>query len=110
MEGILQYFSCEEGGIANNCSRSDFEFEEHNNPVLVTLSYVLLGLFPITNLIYAVNIQDLRPYCKRLREILKSFADYISSSATRLFLFVFTLVTTISLVLAIAITLVVELV
>lgn len=65
---ILKHFDCERDGhnTSNPCSRS--EFEELNNAALTTFSYILLGLFPIVNLVYAVNIQELKVYCQCFRK------------------------------------------
>ena len=52
---IREYFICEQGGHDpdNACSRS--EFEGLNDFFLTTLSYFLLGLLPVVNLVYAQN-------------------------------------------------------
>ena len=57
---ILLYFICERDGInpSQPCDRS--RFEEFNNPVPGTLSFILLGLFPCVNLIFTVNVKELR--------------------------------------------------
>lgn len=67
-EHLINYFSCERDGhnSSNPCSRS--ELEALNNPTLTTLSYVLLGLFPVVNLVYAVNIDELKVYLQCLRK------------------------------------------
>lgn len=65
---ILEHFDCERDGhnTSNPCSRSDFE--ALNNAALTSFSYILLGLFPIVNLVYAVNIQELKVYCRCFRK------------------------------------------
>ena len=57
---ILLYFICERDGInpSQPCDRS--RFEGFNNPVPGTLSFILLGLFPCVNLIFTVNVKELR--------------------------------------------------
>ena len=61
---ILEYFTCEQGGHdpEDPCSRSGFE--ELSNPAWTTMSYILLGMFPVVNLIYAVNVQELKAFCR----------------------------------------------
>lgn len=61
---LLEYFSCEQGGHNSSapCPRS--KFESFNYPVLTTLAYVLLALFPTANLVYTLNVSELRMSCK----------------------------------------------
>ena len=61
---IFEYFTCEQNGHDPDepCSRSNFE--ELTNPAWTTLSYMLLGMFPIVNLIYAVNVEELKAFCQ----------------------------------------------
>ena len=63
-EKLISYFFCELGGHDPDqpCDRS--QFEQENSPVISTLSYILLGLFPIGNLVYALNISELKEICK----------------------------------------------
>ena len=60
---ILDYFSCEQGGHDPEalCSRS--EFEKWDISAFTTLSYILLGLFPIVNLVYVLNFRELKKHC-----------------------------------------------
>lgn len=60
---IAKHFICEQSGFdpEGSCDRS--RVEEQGNPVWTTMSYILLGIFPIVNLIYAVNIQELKEHC-----------------------------------------------
>lgn len=59
-EKVFSYFKCEQNGhnSSSPCSRS--EFGATKSAGLTTVSYILLGLFPVVNLIYAVNIQELK--------------------------------------------------
>ncbi len=82
---IFLYFVCEQKGHNPDdpCSRSDFE--ELTYPAWTTMSYILLGMFPIVNLIYAVNIQELKDFCQcgtRLCKFKISFSDNPSTSVT----------------------------
>lgn len=67
-ELLGDYFSCEIGGhnSSNPCSRS--EFEALSNAGLAGSAYILLGLFPIVNLLYAVNVQELKVFCRCFRK------------------------------------------
>ena len=64
VESIRKYFICEQGGqnLNNPCNRSDIN--RLSNPWVSTLSYITLSLFPVMNLLYTVNIQEL----KKLRQ------------------------------------------
>ena len=57
---LLEYMQCEATGVdpENPCSRASFE--EQTYPGLSTLAYVLLWIFPAVNLIFAVNISELK--------------------------------------------------
>ena len=65
-ENLLNFFSCEQRGHNPDrpCTR---DFEKYNLPVLTTLAYILLGVFPVVNLIYAVNIQELKALCTKCK-------------------------------------------
>ena len=62
---IFEYFTCEqEGHIPGKCDEKRSRFQELSNPAWTTMSYILLGMFPMVNLIYAVNIQELKAFCQ----------------------------------------------
>ena len=63
----LQYWQCEATGVdpENPCNRAPFEEQTH--PALTTLAYVLLWIFPAVNLIFAVNISELKEKFKTWR-------------------------------------------
>ena len=75
---VGEYFSCEINGhdASNPCSRS--EFEALSNAGLAGSAYILLGLFPIVNLLYAVNIQELKAVCRCFRKR----SSHLQSTAT----------------------------
>lgn len=59
-----KYFLCESKGIdpddTEACDRSDFE--QYQTPGLTASAYFLLGFFPVANLIYAVNVKELKQF------------------------------------------------
>ena len=57
---ITEYWNCEAAGIVpeNPCNRAPLE--QQTNPALTTISYVLLWIFPAVNLIFAINISELK--------------------------------------------------
>lgn len=61
---IVQYYICEQGGHDPDAPCSRAAFEALQKPGITTLSYILLGLFPVVNLVYALNVQELREMCR----------------------------------------------
>ena len=57
--GIQVYFFCQQGGFdpEDQCTR---DYMKYSRPFLTTMAYALLGLFPVVNLIYAINLKDLK--------------------------------------------------
>ena len=64
ISGIKEYFFCEQGGFdpENLCTR---DYLKYTYPCLNTTSYVLLSLFPVVNLIYAINLKELKALLHR---------------------------------------------
>ena len=65
-ESVQRYFFCEQTGRDSSkpCNRS--EFENMTNAAETTLSYILLiAIFPVVNLLYIVNIQELKELCRK---------------------------------------------
>ena len=57
---LKDYFSCEQSGHDPNnpCDRKSFS--EISHPDLGVAALVLLGIFPVINLVYAINIKELK--------------------------------------------------
>ena len=60
VEALLEYMHCEATGVdpENPCNRASFE--ELMYPGLTTLASVITGIYPAVNLIFAVNIGELK--------------------------------------------------
>ena len=60
VSSVEQNFLCEQGGHnpSNPCSLSDIESLSY--PAVNTLTYILIALLPFVNLLYTVNIQELK--------------------------------------------------
>lgn len=58
--GLVSYFLCESTGTNDGkvCDRT--AFEQFSNPIPAAFSFILLGLYPVINLIYVVKIQELK--------------------------------------------------
>ena len=65
---LTEYWQCETAGVDPLCNRLRASFEEQTNPGIITVSYVLLWIFPAVNLIFAVNISELKQKFKTWRE------------------------------------------
>ncbi len=89
-EEYRKYFRCESAGIDPNdpdeCDRSGFE--NNDTLFLTAATYVLVGIFPAVNLIFAVNNRELKQVftkglkrlCGRFRKVRfeSSIADHSS--------------------------------
>lgn len=66
---LLSYFSCEAKGIPlrNSTSTTDDCDKESIsslvNPITTTIAFVVLGLYPAVNLVFAVHIRELKEKC-----------------------------------------------
>ena len=78
---VTKYFICEAAGVDPNnpCSRRGFE--DLAVPAIPALSYILLGLFPAVNLIFAINLTELKQICGRARRF-HFHSNASNSSAT----------------------------
>ena len=82
-EEITLYFTCESLGTEMNCASQRSSYQALLYPALNCLSYVLLGIFPAINLIFAVNIEELKQWCCRARRFhLPSISGELSSTAS----------------------------
>ena len=65
-EELFDHFRCESGGqdpdSPMRCDRNDFR--QFSNPELTAVVNILLSLFPIVNLVYALNIKQFVEKCR----------------------------------------------
>ena len=73
--GILsfQYLECEKNGRNNTCSDDNIE----KNPAITTISFILLGVFPVFHLVYATTFQELKAYARHIRGYLKGLEQFV---------------------------------
>ena len=66
MAAIKEYWQCEAIGIDPDrpCIKMRASFEELTYPGLNILAYLIFGLFPAINLIFVVNIKELKKKLK----------------------------------------------
>ena len=74
INNIANYFTCEATGTLKQC---DNPFVEVSENIFAILTFVLIGLFPIVNLIYVLNIRELKQklskhFPKSKRQLIRS--------------------------------------
>ena len=62
-EDLDRYFDCETTG-AKNCSKPQ---DRLSGVMLLTMSRYLVGLYPLVNLIYVVNVKELKQNFSRCK-------------------------------------------
>ena len=79
---LNKYFVCEQLGHnpASPCDRK--AFEQIISRALVVLSYGFHGTLPIVNLIFAINIQELKSKCQHCKKRVVTLASEYKSTAT----------------------------
>lgn len=60
-EDLIEYFACEARGSGNSCSKS--EVSQLDIESLVIVSFILTGLYPVVNLIYVIQVTELKQKC-----------------------------------------------
>ena len=59
---VLLYFNCESRGVdpTNPCDTSGYS--QYFHTALLTSSYILLGIFPVFNLTFVINVRELKVF------------------------------------------------
>ena len=72
---VADYWRCELTGVdpENPCDGLIAPFRDRTHPVLTSFSFILLGLFPAVNLVFAVNISELKQKFKTCSSRLGKF-------------------------------------
>ena len=69
ISSVGDYFTCEQHGVdldyPNHCDTYINSYLKHRQVALISMSHILVGLYPVANLIYVVNIQKLKEYIKK---------------------------------------------
>lgn len=62
---VYKYFNCESKGVDPNnpCDTSGYRKVLHI--ALTSLSYILLGIFPVFNFLFVINVHELKSFLKR---------------------------------------------
>ncbi len=82
LDELLKYFICESAGTGEACDRSGFN--KYNNTVASTISFVVLALAPVVNLVYVMKFLSMRETCLRWcgRKEKSTSGENISSSTS----------------------------
>ena len=78
ISATLQYFQCQKSGRNNTCSYDPEQF-----PAVSIASYLLLGLFPAVNFVYAVNIRETKAIFNQMKTTILGKPATIRSSEQR---------------------------
>ena len=85
---VADNWQCELTGVdpENPCNELRASLEDITYPELTSCSYILLGLFPVVNLVFAVNIselkQKLKTWCSQLPTAKFYLSEEPSTSST----------------------------
>ena len=73
---------CEALGVTNmtSCNRSMF-FNRTAGQSAIVLGYVILGFYPVVNLVYVINIKDIKR--KMLRWLGRANEGYVTEPASQ---------------------------
>ena len=74
LEELQKYFVCEAKGTGSACDRS--QFEQHQHTWLRGLTFTLLGLLPLVNLIFVISCNDCM---QQFKEKSANFFSYVSN-------------------------------
>ena len=62
---VLRYFECERKGVDPNNPCDPSIYTKRLHIALTSLSYILLGLFPMVDFIFVINIRELKQYAQK---------------------------------------------
>ncbi len=84
MKNLFDYFVCERNGSSESEPCDQGGFQDLTNPIPANMSFVLLAVNPWLNLVFALNIRELKeflcPYVQRTKRLL--IGDQSSSIIT----------------------------
>ena len=65
---LFNYFSCQASGYngSDTCAKERDDLESYLKPELNSATYILLGLIPWTNLLFAIQVKDVKKVLRRL--------------------------------------------
>ena len=69
LDKLFAYFTCQAAGYngPDTCATERDELESYLKPELNAVTYFLLGLLPWTNLLFAIQVRDIKKLAKKLK-------------------------------------------
>ena len=74
LDRLLDYFTCQARGYSddNTCYAEYEELESHYKPELNITTFILLGLVPWSNLLFAIQVSDIKKLIHKVTRMYSS--------------------------------------
>ena len=84
LDSLLDYFACQAIGYSRNhtCYEEFDRLKAHLKPELNSISYFLLGLLPWFNLLFAVQVSDIKRAIQRIVHFYSSHSSQDNTFST----------------------------
>ena len=81
LDRLLDYFACQASGYSadHTCSAEYDSLRSYLHPELDTVTYILLGLVPYSNLLFAIQVSDIK---KAIQKIASFYSSHDSKDKT----------------------------
>ena len=66
LDDLFRYFTCQLGGFNPECEDIRRQFEKHLKPGLSGANYLLVGLITWVNLLFTIQVEDVKRVVKRI--------------------------------------------
>ena len=85
LDKLLDYFACQARGynVNNTCDIEYEELDSYLKPELNAITYFLLGLVPWSNLLFAIQVSDIKKAFRKIARIYSSQEKTYSTSNTK---------------------------
>lgn len=87
INAFIDYFSCERNGLPppnskiSNCEKEKNTIQESVDPIPSAVAIVILGFLPVVNLVYVVNLSELRSKIKTCSQT--RYVQYVQKKEER---------------------------
>ena len=81
LDRLLDYFACQASGYSadHTCSAEYDRLRSYLHPELDTVTYILLGLVPFSNLLFAIQVSDIK---KAIQKVASFYSSHDSKDKT----------------------------
>ena len=85
LDKLIDYFACQARGYSssNTCYAEYEELESHLKPELNSTTYLLLGLVPWSNLLFAIHISDIKKAIQKIRRVFSGDSFQNKTASTK---------------------------